>query len=181
MTIRYISIDARINAQRYNFPYAEYYIELPETICRVKSLSVVSAEIPIVFYLQDDDTEKNPQEEQCSIISTNAPRYAYVELFEYPRHHTHDNEYLFTSSILLEPFNKYIISRVVMDYKNYPAGSLLPVNLLNGLLISGVRQYKRPIKISNLNIRLLNELCFPICMKCDAISLCIQVECEDHE
>jgi len=180
MTIRYISIDARINAQRYNLPYAEYYIELPETICRVKSLTVVSAEIPIAFYFQPDDKAEKPEEEQCLNIPVNSPRYAYVELFEYSRHHAHDNDYLFTSSILLEPLNKYIISRVVMDYKNYPAGSLLPANLSNGLLLSGARQYKRPIKISNLNIRLLNEVGLPIWLKYDAISLCIQVECEDN-
>jgi hypothetical protein len=180
MIIRYISIDARINAQRYNLPYAEYYIELPETICRVKSLTVVSAEIPLFFFSQHDDEMENPQEEQCLNIPVNSPRYVYIELFEYPRHHTHDNECLFTSSILLEPLNKYIISRVVMDYKNYPAGSLLPANLSNGLLLSGFRQYKRPIKISNLNIRLLNEVGLPIYLKYDAISLCIQVECEDN-
>jgi hypothetical protein len=81
--------------------------------------------------------------------------------------------------MLCSQISKYIIGRVVLDYKNYPIGSILPANLLNGLLITTSRIYKKPIKLENMKIRLVNEFGVPIFLDGFDFSFCIQLECED--
>lgn len=48
--LKYINIDTRYNIDKYHFPLAEYYLELPEHIHNVISFSIVSIELPITFH-----------------------------------------------------------------------------------------------------------------------------------
>lgn len=299
--IKYISLDTRFNTSKYHFPFSEYFIEFPERIHHVKSLSIISVEIPITFYnicdalnnnqikitnmstpkcekptiinlpdnnytietlqktmsdklkesglddLQvdmsnnkkldlssknndylidfsadnkqntytyniqyklgsllgfqnskiyinkDDDKDKNikqkmvnekpseKNEKTLSICNLFNPRYLYLEVLEY-EHYKHDsNNYLFSSSTLGCHISKHIIARMVIDYKNFPHGSLLPANLVNGYLISSIRYYKKAIKLDSMNIRLVNEFGIPLCLNGFEISLCVQVDCEDEK
>jgi hypothetical protein len=56
---KYINIDARFSNEFAFFPFADYYIELQETINHVKSLSIVCIEIPISFFNICDALENN--------------------------------------------------------------------------------------------------------------------------
>lgn len=47
---KYLTIDTRFYTDQYNFPFSEYYVELPHKIHKVKSFTVVNIEIPISFY-----------------------------------------------------------------------------------------------------------------------------------
>lgn len=296
--IKYVNIDARFNSQYCNFPFAEYYIELPERIHHVKSLTIINVDLPMMFYnicdalnnnyfkvtkltekednycnkstiikipngnyseeafqkkISDVLKSKNLDDLQIEISSTNMfrissnkddyivdfavdnmgendkpniqsklgwllgyrntayyiratsnssnekkesepekdlmqticnfynPRYLYLEVLEYERHNRHNgNHHLFTSSLLGCHISKHIIARITLDYKNYPFGSTLPANFLNGFLISNTRFYKKKIKLEDLKIRLVNEFGIPICLNGFEISLCAQIECE-HE
>jgi hypothetical protein len=162
---KYLNIDTRYYATRCAF--TEYYVELPQYIRDVKSLSIVSVELPIVVY-NSIDLSNN----QCYDM-----RYLYLEIIEY-EYNKHNN-YLFSSSMLCSQISKYIIGRIVLDYKNYPIGSVLPANLSNGLLITTSRIYKKPIKLENMKIRLVNEFGIPIFLDGFDFSFCIQLECED--
>jgi len=104
-------------------------------------------------------------------------RYLYLEIIEYD--HNKHNNYLFSSSALGCQISKYIIARIVLDYKTFPNGSVLPANLLNGLLITTIRTYKKPICLENMKIRILNELGMPVFLEGLDFSFCIQLECED--
>lgn len=289
--IKFINIDTRFNTERPCFPFADYYVDLPERIHRVKSLSIVSIELPISFFnicealnnnvisIQDvsskpasspikikledsnytletisktitnkleaenigdlkvdasnnkinfksntkdyvlDFNENNsnqpneyslhkllgfkntriyiektsnekaekaekvieqPQEKTiCNLFN---PRYLYLEILEYEYHKSNDhNDHLFFSSILAPNISKFIIARIVLEYNTFPFGSVLPANIYNGLLISNTRYYKKHINLESLEIRLLNEFGFPICLNGFELSFCIQVECEEKK
>lgn len=281
--IKFINIDTRFNAERPCFPFADYYIDLPDRIHRVKTLSIVSVELPISFFniceslnnnvisvqdvsskpagspikikLEDSNytletisktitnkleaenigdlkvdasnnkinfksttrdyvldftnsnenqpteyslhkllgfkntriyiekTETEPKVIEQSVDKTICnlfnPRYLYLELVEYEYHKNNEhNDYLFSSSILTPQISKFIIARLVIDYNTYPFGSVLPANISNGLLISNTRFYKKHINLERLEIRVLNEFGFPICLNGFEVSFCIQVECE---
>ena len=163
--IKYITIDARDNVDF--LPYSEFFTEFPDKIGHVSSFSIASVELPIAFII-------DPSNDLCG-----PPRYVYLEVIE-NREHSCDNHF-FTSSVICSRISKYIIARITLDYKNYPEGSVLPANLLNGLLITGIRKYHKPNHLCNLRFRLLNEIGAPICLKNERISFCAQVECSHHE
>jgi hypothetical protein len=164
--IKYITIDARDNVDF--LPYSEFFTEFPNKIGHVTSFSIASVELPIAFII-------DPSNDICG-----PPRYVYLEVIE-NREHSCENGYLFTSSIICSRNSKYVIARITLDYKNYPEGSILPANLVNGLLISGTRKYHKPSHLCNLRFRLLNELGLPIFLKNERISFCAQVECSRNE
>jgi hypothetical protein len=56
---KYINIDTRFSNEFVCFPFADYYIELQETVNHVKSLSIVCIEIPISFFNICDALENN--------------------------------------------------------------------------------------------------------------------------
>jgi len=166
--IRYITIDARDNVDI--LPYSEFFTEFPDKIGHVTSFSIASVELPVAFILDASNDICGP------------PRYLYLEVIENrERSCENKNGYLFTSSIICSRNSKYIIGRITLDYKNYPDGSILPANLFNGLLISGIRKYHKPIHLCNLRFRLLNEIGVPIFLNNERISFCAQVECSHHE
>jgi hypothetical protein len=105
-----------------------------------------------------------------------------LELVEYEFHKNNDhNDHLFSSSMLAPQISKYIIARIAIDYHTFPFGSVLLANLYNGLLISNTRYYKKHINLESLEIRLLNEFGYPICLHGFELSFCIQVECEQKK
>jgi len=123
----------------------------------------------------------NTEIKQDSICYFLNPRYLFLELRE--RHKTKEckNYYAFTSSFLDCRISKYIIARITTEYHAFPFTSILPANLLNGFLISDIRHYKKNIRLEDLEIRLLNEFGYPICLNGFEISLCIVVECQDED
>jgi hypothetical protein len=163
--IKYITIDGRDNIDF--LPYSEFYTEFPNKMGHISSFSIVSLELPIAFIVDASN----------DICCT--PRYVYLEVIE-NREHSCDT-HLFTSSIVCSRNSKYIMARVVLDYKNYSEGSILPANTINGLLISGIRKYHKPVHLHSLRFRLLNELGLPVYLKNENISFCAQVECVHRE
>jgi len=114
----------------------------------------------------------------CTILN---PRYLYLEVEEIDKRKKHKNKHSFSSSLMGSQTSKYIIARITMDYKNFPYGSILNANLLNGYLISNTRHYRKKVEIKELQFRLLNEFGFPVFLNGFDISFCIQVECEEHD
>jgi len=162
--IKYITIDGRLNTDY--LPFAESFTGFPDKIGRVNSFSIVSVELPIAFVFDASN-------ELCE-----CPRYVYLEVIENREHDcSKDTHHLFTSSIICSRNSKYIIGRITLDYKNYPDGSVLPANLVNGLLISGTRKYHKPVHLRNLYFRVLNEVGIPIFFDNECVSFCAQVEC----
>lgn len=161
---KYITIDGRLNADY--LPFAETFTEFPDKVGKVKSFSITSVELPIAFII-------DASYELCS-----ANRYVYLEVIENREHSCGpEHNHLFTSSIICSRNSKYIIGRVTLDYKNYPSGSILTANLYNGLLISGIRKYHKPVHLRNLYFRVLNELGDPIYFENECLSFCIQAKC----
>ena len=147
---KYITIDGRLNADY--LPFAESFTEFPDRIGKVKSFSITSVELPIAF-VTDASNEFHGA----------GPRYVYLEIIENREHSCGSkSHHLFTSSIICSRNSKYIMARITLDYKNYPNGSILPANLYNGLLISGLRKYHNPVHLRDLYFRILNELGDPI-------------------
>jgi hypothetical protein len=166
--VKYLNIDTSYYTSKSLF--GEYYVELSENIREIKSLSVANVELPMISYKRLDLSNNDARD------LLNA-RYLYLEIIEYD--HNKHNNYLFSSSALGCQMSKYIISRIVLDYKTFPIGSILPANLLNGLLITTTRRYKKPICLENMKIRILNELGVPVFLEGFDFSFCIQLECED--
>ena len=82
------------------------------------------------------------------------PRYLYLSIDNcYNEHKKHS----FDSSLFLDHIDKHIIARITLENRGFPYGSLLPANIVNGLLVSDTRIYKEPIKLKKLKIKLLNE------------------------
>jgi hypothetical protein len=167
--VKYLNIDTAYYTSRSLF--GEYYVELAENIREIKSLSVASIELPMIQYRCLDISNNNGLSDLLNA------RYLYLEIIEYD--YNKHNNYLFLSSALGYQISKYIIARIVLDYKTFPIGSILPANLINGLLISTVRTYKKPICLENMKIRLINELGVPVFLEGLDFSFCIQLECED--
>ena len=180
---KYLNIDTRYYADKCLF--AEYYLELPDHIRDVKSLSISTVELPVLFYTIFCETNNNngvDAERNTIIDISNAEqgfmtRYLYLEMieYEYGKHNNH----LFSSSILGSQISKYIIAKIVLDYKNFPIGSILPANLLNGFLTTSTRIYKKPITLESMKIRLINEFGTPIFLGGLDFSFTIQLECDD--
>jgi len=283
---KYLNVDARFNSEYCYFPFSDYYIELPEKIYDVKTLTVICIEVPITYYnvcdvfnnncfkvttVVDEKTKDykstiikipdnnytietlhdaisealkqnsiddltfsvskhsrtkaasqthnylldfaidnkgntdmdnlntklgwmlgfrtinsyiKPENETCdenqTICSMYNPRYLYLEILEYEDGKRDDNNYLFSSSLLGCHISKYIIARITLDYKTFPFGSTLPANLVNGLLVSNIRQFHKPKKIRDMKIRILNEFGMPICFNGFEISFCLHFECEER-
>jgi len=128
-------------------------------------------------YFIEPDKEKET-EKICNYLN---PRYLFLEIRERERKKENRINYAFESNILCLKMSKYIIARITMDYHIFPYGSVMPANIFNGFLISDIRRYKEKIRLEDLEIRLLNEFGFPICLNGFEISFCIAVEyeCDD--
>jgi len=108
------------------------------------------------------------------------PRYLFLEIREHDGNKCSKNTNTFTSSILCSRISKHIIARITMEYNTFPYGSILTANIFNGLLISDTRRYNEKIRLEDLEIRLLNEFGYPICLNGHEISFCMVVEYEEN-
>jgi hypothetical protein len=103
-----------------------------------------------------------------------------LEIRERQRKDENRINYVFESNALCSKMSKYIIARITMDYHTFPFGSVIPANLFNGFLLSDKRIYKEKIRLEDLEIRLLNEFGFPVCLNGFEISFCMIIEHECH-
>jgi hypothetical protein len=122
--------------------------------------------------------EPNKEKETEKICNYLNPRYLFLEVRERERKKENKINYAFESNILCSKMSKYIIARITMEYNTFPYGSVLPANIVNGLLISDIRHYKEKIRLEDLEIRIVNEFGFPICFNGFEISFCMIVEHE---
>jgi len=89
-----------------------------------------------------------------TICDFTRPRYLYLSIEQCDKEH---KKHSFDSSLFLDHVNKHIISRITLENRGFPYGSLLPANIVNGLLVSDTRIFREPIKLKKLNIKILNE------------------------
>lgn len=89
-----------------------------------------------------------------TICDFTRPRYLYLSIDVC---HNEHKKHSFDSSLFFDHVDKHIIARITLENRGFPYGSLLPANLFNGLLVSDTRNYREPIKIKKLKIKLLNE------------------------
>ena len=90
------------------------------------------------------------------------------------------NQNSFVSVLTDSVVNKNIIARVATHYARYPYGSIIPANLLNGLLTTDTRSYGGggKIDLQRLCIQLVNENGEPMNLNGEGISFCLRVEYE---
>jgi hypothetical protein len=104
----------------------------------------------------------------------NSTKYLYLAIEEF----NHGNQSSFISPLFTSLVNKNIISRITIDPKTYPFGSIIPASHSNGLLISDNRGYTGKIDLQKLKVSLLNEDGEPIVLNGLDFSFCISVEHE---
>lgn len=107
-------------------------------------------------------------------IDLNGPRYLYLAIEEFNK----GNQNSFISPIAGSFINKNIVARITLDKHNYGFGSVLPVNKLNGLLISDVRSYTGKIDLMKLNVQILNDIGNPLSLNGYDFSFCLEI---DHD
>ena len=107
-----------------------------------------------------------------SFIDLNGSRYLYLALDEYSK----SNPNSFITPLPKSLINKPIIARIAMDKTIHGFGTVLPADIINGLLISDTRNYNGKIDINKLNIQLLNEYGNPINLNGLDFSFCLEVE-----
>ena len=128
------------------------------------------------YYIEPDKEKET--ENICNYLN---PRYLFLEIRERERKEGNKINYAFESNILCSNMSKYIIARITLEYRAFPYGSVLPANIFNGMLISDTRRYKEKKRLEDLEIRILNELGFPICFNGFEISFCMALECESDD
>jgi hypothetical protein len=100
--------------------------------------------------------------------------YMYLAIDEFAR----GNQNSFISNLPKSSINKNIIAKIVVDEKNYPAGTLFPANIYNGYLQSDVRSYNGKIDIQKLNCQLLSDRGVPVNLNGNDFSFTIRMEYE---
>lgn len=88
------------------------------------------------------------------IADFNQPRYLYLVVDEYGGSGKQNS---FICPLPKSLINKHILARITMDYSNYPFGSVLTANALNGYLLSDSRCYNGKKDLQKLNVELVNE------------------------
>lgn len=109
-----------------------------------------------------------------SIIDLNGPRYFYLAIDEFAR----GNQSSFVSPISTSLINKNVLARISLDKNRYDYGTILPVNRMNGSLLSDTRSYTGKIDLLKLNIQLLNEYGVNVGLLGFDFSFCLEVEHE---
>jgi len=107
-------------------------------------------------------------------IDLNGPRYLYLAIEEFNK----GNQNSFISPIAGSFINKNIVARISVDRASRDHGTILPVNKLNGLLISDKRSYTGKIDLLKLNVKLLSESGAIISLNDYDFSFCLEVEHE---
>lgn len=107
-------------------------------------------------------------------IDLNGPRYLYLAIEEFNK----GNQNSFVSPIAGSFINKNIVARISIDRASRSYGTILPVNKLNGLLVSDVRSFTGKIDLLKLNVKLLSENGSIISLNDYDFSFCLEVEHE---
>ena len=102
------------------------------------------------------------------------PRYIYLVVDEYSR----GNQNSFVAPLSTSFINKNILARIVLDYRNYPYGSILTANVFNGHLLSDKRSYTGKVDLQKLTVQLVNEYGVPVNLNGLDYSFCVEVEHE---
>jgi len=89
-----------------------------------------------------------------TICDFTRPRYLYLSI---DNCHSEHKKHSFDSSLFFDHIDKHIIARITLENRGFPYGSILPANIVNGLLVSDTQIYREPIKVKKLKIKLLNE------------------------
>jgi len=105
-----------------------------------------------------------------------SPRYLYLSLEHQHQHNenNHEKHDIFDSNLFC--IDKNIIARITLENKGFSYGSILPANIVNGLLISGTRNYHNPIDIKKLRVKLMNEFGYIMNLNGFEISFVMVVE-----
>jgi len=110
-----------------------------------------------------------------AIANLSGPRYLYLVVDEFT---SSGNQSSFVSPLPNSLINKNILARISVSKQDYPFGSIMPVNLYNGLLMSDVRSYTGKVDIQKLNVQLVNEFGNVINLNGDDFSFCLKIEHE---
>ena len=110
---------------------------------------------------------------ECFVDLTGC-RYLYLAIDEFSK----SNPNSFITPLPTSFINKTIIARITMDKAVHGFGSVLPADIINGLLISDERTYTGKIDIHKLNIQLLSEYGLPISINGMDFSFCLEIEHE---
>lgn len=111
----------------------------------------------------------------AAIVNLSGPRYLYLVIDEFT---SSGNQSSFVSPLPNSLINKNILARISVSKQDYPFGSIMPVNLYNGLLLSDIRSYTGKVDIQKLNVQLVNEFGNVINLNGDDFSFCLKIEHE---
>jgi hypothetical protein len=113
-----------------------------------------------------------------TICDFTRPRYLYLSI---ENCHNEHKKHSFDSSLFFDHVDKHIISRITLENRGFPYGSLLPANVYNGLLVSDTRNYREPIKLKKLKIKLLNEYGYVLNLNGFDLSFLLILEQEEEQ
>tara|TARA_Y200000002_G_scaffold212277_1_gene175177 strand:- start:5263 stop:6222 length:960 start_codon:yes stop_codon:yes gene_type:complete len=105
------------------------------------------------------------------IVNLFSTKYLYLAVDEYNK--SCPSSFLTPLSTSL--INKSILARISLNYKDYPFGTMFPVNKSDNL-ISDVRKYVGSVDLQKLNIKLLDENGNPVILNGGEYSFCLKVE-----
>jgi hypothetical protein len=109
-----------------------------------------------------------------AFIDLNGPRYLYLALEEFNK----GNQNSFVSPLYTSIVNKNIIARISLDKASHGYGTILPANILNGLLVSDDRNYSGKVDLLKLNVQLLDETGNLMALNGMDFSFCLEVQHE---
>jgi hypothetical protein len=106
-----------------------------------------------------------------NLVDLNRTHYLYLVADEFSSNSPNSFISPFATSIL----NKNILSKISLDPKVYPFGTLLSANCCNGYLLSDKRTYSGKTNLQRLKIQLVNEYGVPINLNGSDFSFCIEI------
>jgi len=109
-----------------------------------------------------------------AFLDLNGPRYLYLIIDEY----TSGNQNSFHSLLQNSAINKNILARITLVPKEYPFGTILPANILVGILQTDTRRYNGKVDLQRMNVQLVNELGIPMNLNGLDFSFCLEIEYE---
>jgi hypothetical protein len=110
----------------------------------------------------------------ASLVDLNGPRYLYLIIDEF----TSGNQNSFHSLLQNSAINKNILARITLVPKDYPFGSILPANILVGILQTDTRRYNGKVDLQRMNVQLVNEQGIPMNLNGLDFSFCLEIEYE---
>lgn len=108
-----------------------------------------------------------------SLANLNTIRYAYLIIDEFTKNS--ENTFISNTNFV----KKNIIAKITFNKQLYPFGSIQPVSIENGYLLSDSRDYGGKIDLQKMNVQLVDELGIPIDLNGNDFSFCIKIEHEE--